>query len=100
MIEGENKENKGGEKIAYCQTKLHHLSCQQEQQALSCQAPKKFPLRLFHMHLKLRKLHNEWKNSSIQGKSYIFLAFKHPFLKLASLILYDCPMTKLTILGS
>ena len=41
MIEGENKENKAKEKIAYRQTKLHHLSCQQEQQALSCQAPKK-----------------------------------------------------------
>ena len=40
MIEGENKEKKGG-KIAYRPTKLHHLSCQQEQQALSCQAPKK-----------------------------------------------------------
>ena len=40
MIEGENKENKGKEKIAYRQTKLHHLSYQQEQQALNCQAPK------------------------------------------------------------
>ena len=40
MIEGENKGNKGKEKIAYRQTKLHHLSYQQEQQALNCQAPK------------------------------------------------------------
>ena len=93
MIEGENKE-KNGEKIAYRPTKLHHLSCQQEQQALSCQAPKKIPVRFFQMHLQLQKLHNEYKNSSIQGKSYIFLAFKQPFLKLAALILYDYSMMK------
>ena len=47
MIEGENKGNKGKEKIAYRQTKLHHLSCQQEQQALSCQAPKNIPSEIF-----------------------------------------------------
>ena len=47
MIEGENKENKGTEKISYRQTKLHHLSCQQEQQALSCQAPIKNSCEIF-----------------------------------------------------
>ena len=46
MTEGENKENKGKRKIAYHQTKLHHLSCQQ-QEALSCQAPKNIPSEIF-----------------------------------------------------
>ena len=58
MIEGENKEKKGG-KIAYCQTKLHHLSCQQQQEALSCQAPNKIPVIFFQTHLQLQKLHNK-----------------------------------------
>ena len=47
MTEGENKENKGKRKIAYHQTKLHHLSRQQQQQALSCQAPKNIPSEIF-----------------------------------------------------
>ena len=59
MIEGENKGNKGKEKIAYRQTKLHPLSYQQEQQALTAKHQKTISVRLFHMHLQLQKLHNE-----------------------------------------
>ena len=40
------KKTMGKENIAYHQTKLHHLSCQQ-QQALSCQAPKNIPSEIF-----------------------------------------------------
>ena len=51
MIEGEKKENKGKEKIAYHQTKLPSLKLTKHQ--------KKIPMRSFHVHLQLQKLHNK-----------------------------------------
>ena len=55
------KKTRGKVKIAFRQTKLHCLSCQQqeEQEALSCQAPKNILVRISHMHLELQKLQNE-----------------------------------------
>ena len=60
------KKTRGKEKIAYRQTILHHLNCQQDQHSLSCQAQKKI-------------FHRDFFTCTYNCKSYITSRRTHPY---------------------